>query len=86
MKIEINNPIIDTVFKDDVEENELFLIPRFEKEGKVFIKIKPHCVSENDELKYYNALCINDGTFMNLEYDEFVIPCKSEITLWKIFK
>ena len=23
-KIEINNPIIDTVFKDDVEENELF--------------------------------------------------------------
>ena len=83
--IEINNPIIETVFKD-VKENEIFIIPRYQKEGKVFMKLKGLAVCTNDTHENCNAICLNDGTFTRLVYDEFVIPCKSELRVWKMYK
>lgn len=83
--IEINEPIIKTVFKD-VEENEIFIIPRYQKEGKVFMKLKEFMVNVNDNVEHYNAICLNDGSFTHLDYDEFIIPCKSELRVWKTYK
>ena len=83
--IEINGPIIETVFKDVIEK-EIFIIPRFEKEGKVFMKLKGFMVSTNDNVEHCNAICLNDGSFTYLDHDEFVIPCKSTLTVWKTYK
>ena len=83
--IEINGPIIETVFKDVIEK-EIFIIPRFEKEGKVFMKLKGFMVSTNDNVEHCNAICLNDGNFTYLDHDEFVIPCKSTLNVWKTYK
>ena len=83
--IEINEPIIETVFKD-VKENEIFIIPRYQKEGKVFMKLKRFMVSTNNNVEYCNAICLNDGSFTYLDYDEFIIPCKSKLHVWKTYK
>lgn len=83
--IEINEPIIETVFKD-IRENEIFIIPRYQKEGKVFMKLKGFMVSTNDNVEHCNAICFNDGSFTHCDYDEFVIPCKSELHVWKTYK
>ena len=83
--IEINEPIIKTVFKD-IEEKEIFIIPRFEKEGKVFMKLKGFTISTYENVGHYNAICFNDGSFTHLDYDEFVIPCESRLTVWKTYK
>lgn len=83
--IEINEPIIETVF-NDVKENEIFIIPRYQKEGKVFMKLKGFMVSTNDNVEHCNAICFNDGSFTHCDYDEFIIPCKSELRVWKTYK
>lgn len=86
--IEINEPIIETVF-NDIKENEIFIIPRYQKEGKVFMKINTCLVCVKDDTKQYkhcNAICLNDGSFTHCDYDEFVIPCKSELRVRKTYK
>jgi len=83
--IEINDPMIETVF-NDVKENEIFIIPRYQKEGKVFMKLKGFTASINDNVEHCNAICLNDGSFTHFDYDEFVIPCKSKLTVWKTHK
>ena len=83
--IEINEPIVETVFKD-IQENEIFIIPRYQKEGKVFMKLKGFAVSINDSVEHCNAICLNDGSFTHLDYDVFIILCKSELRVWKTYK
>ena len=85
MNIEINEPIIETIF-NDIKENEIFIIPRYQKENKVFMKLKGFAVSINDNVEHCNAICLNDGSFIHLDYDEFIIPCKSELRVRKTYK
>lgn len=83
MKVEINEPTIKSIY-NDIEENEIFIIPRYE--GKVFIKLKGFTACTKDTAKECNAICLNDGSFIHLDYDEFVIPCKSKLSVWKTYK
>lgn len=86
MKIEINEPRVDTIFRDDVKENELFILP-FDKEGRIFIKIPLINIQKAiDDVEMCNAMCLNDGSFRHFDYDTFVVPCESKITLHKMYK
>ena len=49
------------------------------------MKLIGFMVNVNDNVEHCNAICLNDGSFTHLDYDEFVIPCKSELSVWKTY-